>query len=383
MKVLYLTVPSFFDLEISLIRELEKVCDVTVMLFVSPQSMHRSAFSISKLLPDPKIVCAADYEEMMKYKSLIDLNKWHIVNNPDNSFRSCYKLAKEIKRNIKKENYDIIHSPTDCKTSFFLIPTIIRFKNTLFTVHDPFPHQRFSKLRKFLSYDIMFLSYKNLLFLSDSLVSRFVEKYKGKYKKIYFSRLSVYDFLLSYPPNLNQYGNYILFFGRIDEYKGVDLLLAAYPQTSAYKQGIKLIVAGKISDGYTLDINVDNKIVSLNRYIPNEELANLINHSLFIVLPYRSATQSGCVFSSFAFNKPILATKVGDLALQVDEEVGHVILPNSVETIVSGIDYMIRSDLEEKSKNIMKRYSTSGDLGWAKVAKDLKNTYEKIIMNNK
>ena len=378
MKSLYLTVPSFFDLEISLIRELAHNCDVTVMLIISPQSIKSSAFCIDKLLPYPDIVRADQFEGMEKYSNLIDSRRWYIVNNPNNSFISCLVLARRIRQFISKEKFDIIHSPTDCKTSLFLVPTIRRYKHTLFTVHDPIPHKKNSFIRQWLSYDLMFVSYRNLLLLSKSLSSEFEHKYENKFEHIYYSRLSIYDFLLSFKPKPNQYGKYILFFGRIDEYKGVDILLDAYHLTDAYKQGIKLIIAGKSSQNELLEVN-DDQIMIFNRYIPNEELASLIFHSMFIVLPYRSATQSGCVFSAFAFNKPILATQVGDLTIQVDEEVGHTVRPNSIQEIVSGINHMVNADLQRMSDSIKERYSANGPLSWTSIAQGIVDIYKDII----
>ena len=84
MKILYLTVPSFFDLEISLIRELKKLVDIKVVMIVSPESMHSSAFSIDKLDERCDIIPATEYRGLEKYANMINLNDWYIANNPDN-----------------------------------------------------------------------------------------------------------------------------------------------------------------------------------------------------------------------------------------------------------------------------------------------------------
>lgn len=377
MKVLYLTVPSFFDLEISLIRELSKKCDVTVMLVVSPSSMHSSAFSVERLSPECKLIKACDYKEMAKYNHLIDLNRWIIANNPDNSFRSGYLLAKEIKKHIRKGGYNLIHSTTNCKTSIFLLPTIWKFKNTLYTVHDPVPHQKKSFISRILTSDLYLQSFKNVLLLSDSLESEFMNNNRGKFKKIFHSGLSIYDFLTTVPTTDNMYGRYILFFGRIDYYKGVDLLVSAFNDTKAKDRGIKLVIAGRMRPGYSVEVNNSN-IVFLNRYIDNSELASLIKHSLFVVLPYRSATQSGCVFSAYAFNKPILATKVGDIPKQVTETTGHLIAPDNQEAIKDGINYMFETDLSLMSDRIRIKYSGDSEYSWTGIASKLADDYNKI-----
>ena len=379
MKVLYVTVPSFFDLDISLIRELSNFCDVKVLLIVSPESMHLSAFSIEELRKQCDIIPATNYTEIHKYSNLIDLQKWYIANNPDNSIKSCLKLKNKIDTLIDKEHIDLIHSTTTCKTAAFLLPTIKQFKNSLFTLHDPIPHKKISFLRK-CYYRSIYWSYENLLFLSDSLIDSFREKYKSN-NRVYYSKLGVYDYLSSFPIHKNSYDKYILFFGKISYYKGVDLLIESYQQSNASSQGIKLVIAGKG------DINSDIKnenIILLNHYIENEELASLIQNSLFVVLPYRSSTQSGCVMSAFAFNKPVLATNVGDFSNVItNKETGLLVEPNDITSLRDGIDYMVTSNLALMSNNIEKQYKSNGDRSWKNITWNLFCTYNQILKNSK
>jgi len=378
MKVLYLTVPSFFDLEISLIRELSKKCEVTVLMIVSPQSQNSSALSLDKLLPSVRIVNASNFDGMEKYANLIDLKRWYIANNPDNSVKSCYKLSRIIIKFIKDGGYDLIHSTTDCKTSVFLLPFVWRFPNKLYTNHDPIPHHKASFLHDIFRRKLYFKVFRNLLFLSPSLIDEFCRRYNVSKRNIYLSKLGPYNFLKSYCVNNKLYDRYILYFGRIAPYKGIDLLTEAFPNSKFAADGYKLILAGKGS----LDKSVkgDSNIIFWNRYIENEELANLIANSHFVVLPYRSATQSGCVMSAFAFNKPVLVTDVGDLPLSVVNKRNGIVVPaNSVSAIQTGLDSMYDADLVEMSKNISSDYNETGPNSWGKIAYDLLETYSKII----
>lgn len=376
MKVLYLTVPSFFDLEISLIRELSRFCDVTVMMIVSPEGKNSSAFSINKLLPKSQIVLGRDFLEIQKYGHLIDLNKWYIANNPDNSINSCWKLAMQIKNFIKDGKYDLLHSTTNCKTSFFLIPFVWKFKNTLYTTHDPIPHVKRNLLARLIKSDTYYHAFKNLLFLSHALEDKFLSLYHFDGLKIYHSSLGVYDFLTSYEKTANPYGKYILFFGRISEYKGVDLLTSAFVKSICKTKGYKLVIAGKGSISYCCQCE---DVILLNRYIENEELANLIRNCDFVVLPYRSATQSGCVMSAYAFNKPILATNVGDLPHSViNGEMGLVVEANNEMALQKGLDKMISENLEGFSNNIKKKFMNGGPASWKQIAASLYESYKQI-----
>lgn len=381
MKVLYLTVPSYFDLEISLIRELSKKCEITVLMIVSPESMKSSAFSIEKLLPVPTIAQANDYPGMEEYDNLINLQQWYIANNPDNSILSCLRLAHQIKSFIKKGNFDILHSTTNCKTTFFLLPFFSKLQNKLYTVHDPISHNRQSKIRDFFRIKLYYSSFKDLLLLSPSLIKQFKSRYKGWFDTIFYSNLGPYDYLTQCSALENNYKKYILFFGRVSYYKGVDLLIKAYPKSEYYANGYKLLIVGK-GNVNSKDIEQNSNIIYINRYIANSELANFIRDSDSVVLPYRTATQSGCVMSAFAFNKPILATNVGDLPLSVTNDItGIIIEPDSEEEVVRGLNKMYHTDRTKMSENIRKQYNEHGPNSWKQIANNLIDIYNKIMTN--
>lgn len=379
MRILYLTVPSFFDLEISLIRELKKLVDIKVVMIVSPESMHSSAFSIEKLDERCAIIPATQYKGMEQYKDMLNLEDWFIANNPDNSLGHSLSLARQIASFCKEGKYDLLHSTTDCKTAIMLMPFSWSFKRTLFTEHDPISHKKLSFVNDLLRYRLMFKAFKNLLFMSDALLEPFCKKYHHDRRRIHFSRLSVYDFLNTYKDNGNEYGDYMLFFGRITPYKGVDILIDAYMQSTACKHGCKLVIAGKGEIEHETK-SLPGNIVLLNRYITNEELSNLIRHCRFVVLPYVSATQSGCVMSAFAFNKPIIATKVGDLPKEViDGETGVICNPNDIGSLVRAIDILYNDDSTKYSTNIESRYKNGGPYSWEASAELTLKAYEEVL----
>ena len=381
MKILYQTVPSFFDLEISLIRELTKIVDLKVLMIVSPESMHSSAFSIDKLDERCDIIPATEYRGLEKYANMINLNDWYIANNPDNSILHGISLAKKIRKFYNANGFTFLHSTTDCKTAIMYLPYAWMTKHTLFTTHDPVPHKKPSLFRELVRHKLLYTALKHHLFLSDALVETFCKKYKVPQERIHYSRLSVYDFLRYYKVASNKYGHYLLFFGRIDHYKGVDLLIDAYEKSEARKNGLKLVIAGRGHIAHDISKLADD-IILLNKYIDNEELANLIHHCSFVVLPYLSATQSGCVMSAFAFNKPIIATRVGDLPKEVvDEETGLICNPNDIEDLKTKIDKMASADLLAFENRIKNKYEAGSIYSWEAAAQSIVNAYKQICNN--
>ena len=120
---------------------------------------------------------------------------------------------------------------------------------------------------------------------------------------------------------------------------------------------------------------MDNRLI----YIENNILANLIRNCKFVVLPYLTATQSGCVMSTFAFNKPILATRVGDLPNEVlDGVYGFVCEPDNIEELSKNISMMCSLDLKGLEKNIEKRFLAESQYSWSAIASSLLDIYKAI-----
>ncbi len=160
---------------------------------------------------------------------------------------------------------------------------------------------------------------------------------------------------------------YILFFGFIRQYKGLDLLLQAMTDERIKAQNIKLIVAGEYygDSKLYLDIIEQNKLgdsVKLfTDFIPNDEVRYYFGAADLVVQPYRSATQSGITQIAYHFDKPMVVTNVGGLAEGVpDGKVGFITEPD-VKSIAGGIvKFYQPNSLPELDKSIReekKKYS--------------------------
>lgn len=373
VKILYITSPSYFDLEISLIRELSKLCDITVMMMLTPDGMKASAFSINEMEVGTRIIRADHYKGLEKYDDFIDRSQWYIANNPSNTIFGSLKLAQMIRR--FSIGYDLIHVTDIRKTTFFLLPFIVRKKHKLLTVHDPIPHEKKSYIRDLFERRIPYKCFQNLLFLSESLLSQFKKRYGEDYT-IYQSRLSLYDYLSKYKVLENQYGKYILFFGRKCSYKGIELLVSSFLQSNCVKQGYKLVIAGA---GPIHPVPSNLSIIVIDRYIENEELATLIGNCQFVVLPYLSATQSGCLMSVFQFRKLVVATNVGDFKNVIDEMTGIIVPSNDIAELRDGIDRMDeRIHISKKTSSV--DFSRGNIKSWEIIARELLDNYDSIML---
>ncbi len=131
--------------------------------------------------------------------------------------------------------------------------------------------------------------------------------------------------------------NYILFFGFIRDYKGLDLLLEAFADERLRKFPLKLIIAGEFySDRKKYDdliekFHLKDLIIQKTDFIPDSEVYKYFCAADIVVQPYKHATQSGVTQIAYQFNKPMIITNVGGLAEIVpDGKAGYVVEPSPI-----------------------------------------------------
>lgn len=127
---------------------------------------------------------------------------------------------------------------------------------------------------------------------------------------------------------------YILFFGFIRDYKGLDLLLHAMADERVRNLNMKLIVAGEF---YTdakpyadliQQLELRDKLILKTDFIPDDEVRNYFCAADMVVQPYKHATQSGVTQICYHFDRPMLVTNVGGLPEIVPHgKVGYVVEP--------------------------------------------------------
>nr|MBD3622785.1 glycosyltransferase [Sunxiuqinia sp.] len=137
--------------------------------------------------------------------------------------------------------------------------------------------------------------------------------------------------------------SYLLFFGFIRDYKGLDILLKAFADQRLIERPVKLIIAGEFytkPDPYLkllADLNLNERVILHTDFIPNEKVNQYFSAADLVVQPYKSATQSGVTQIGYHFEKAMLVTNVGGLSEIIpDQKIGYVVEPNE-EAIADAI----------------------------------------------
>ena len=174
---------------------------------------------------------------------------------------------------------------------------------------------------------------------------------------------------------LNTAKKYILFFGFIRKYKGLDLLINALPTIN---KNVELIVAGEFYESeqeykkLIKKLGLSKRVHFYADFIPQEKVATFFSACDILVQPYRTASQSGVAQIAYHFNKPILVTNVGGLPEIVPHnKVGYVVDVNP-KAISIAINDFYENDKElefiENVKQEKKKYS------WINMANQIINT---------
>ncbi|PTN10284.1 glycosyltransferase [Mangrovibacterium marinum] len=153
--------------------------------------------------------------------------------------------------------------------------------------------------------------------------------------------------------------SYLLFFGFIREYKGLDLLLEAFADPRLKKLPVKLIVAGEF---YTKPepylelirrLKLTDRVVLRTDFIPEKYVTRYFGACDLVVQPYKSATQSGVTQIGYHFEKPMLVTNVGGLPEIIpDQRIGYVTDPTPASIADALVNFYQKERKKEFEANI-------------------------------
>lgn len=175
---------------------------------------------------------------------------------------------------------------------------------------------------------------------------------------------------------LNPDHQYILFFGFIRRYKGLDILLRALASpVLANHTKLRLIIAGEFYEPpeyyYELvaSLGIQERVIYRTDYIPDEEVRYYFGAADLVVQPYRTATQSGISQLAYHFGVPMIVCKVGGLAEIVPHGQAGYVVEGEESAIASAIaDFYTQAraaSLRAGVQELRKKFS------WAALAEEV------------
>ncbi len=170
----------------------------------------------------------------------------------------------------------------------------------------------------------------------------------------------------------------ILFFGKVEPYKGVDLLAEAWGLTRTPRA--HAVVAGWCPDeDYARTIRAaiarSPRSVTLEwreGFVPNDEVALWLRACEAVVMPYRNIYQSGVIFLCLRFGVPIIATRVGSLPQYIDADSGILTETNDPAGIAKALDEFLAAPAKFDRNAISHR---AARYGWDRQCAAIKHLY--------
>lgn len=278
--------------------------------------------------------------------------------------KGTFNLAEifRILRFIRKEKFDAIYFET---LHTWNIPIWMFHKKKtqiIQAMHDVEPHEGDSSVKAVEIMNKVAVKLADIILLRNAgFVSLLKQKYGAKSEKIV--ALDPWRRFPQYDPETHSHR--ALFFGRINEYKGVEYI----PKIVELCPEVQFDIVGRIDktvESIVEDIKGKQNVNLVTEYVTDEQMRYYFHQCDFVILPYKSASQSGVVLDADKFGRPPIAFATGAIANQIENGKNGVLVPaGDVEKFADEVKIMATlSDekMEAFSENVYKyayeRYSS-------------------------
>jgi len=168
-------------------------------------------------------------------------------------------------------------------------------------------------------------------------------------------KITVKSNFVDIPQGQNQAGNYAIFIGRLDEMKGIEILVKA----ARFLPEVSWQVVGDGPLKQTM-VKTATKNVSFHGLQPFSRTIDLLAHSRLLVMPSEWFETFGrTIVEAFACGKPVVASRLGAMAEIVEHGwTGLLFSPGDAEALAAAVKQLMedKSQAEEMGQNARKTY---------------------------
>lgn len=391
MRVVYYTHPAFFEPALCLIQELGRRVELHVLLELGPAAWQTAGFDLTRrpltagLMPAQAVLADAFPPGVGAYWEAAAT--FHlVVHSSARSFHpSSWALSRRALAFARAVDAEVLHvDDVDVSPRLALALPASVHPPLVLSVHDPQPHSGERNWRKRLARRMSYPRARRVVLYNTAGLDAFAHASGVDRATIDTTHLGPYDVLREWGSGTRPEPRRrsVLFFGRLSQYKGLDVFYDAARLVAARVAGTRFVVAGPPVAGYVPppppDLAQHGSIEVTFRYCSNAETAHLFESAALVVCPYRDATQSGVVLTAFAFGVPVIASAVGGLPEYVTHEhTGLLVPPGDAPALASAIERVLRDPpfAAQLRRNIIA--AVSKEFAWRHTAEALVTTYER------
>ncbi|MEI9897773.1 MAG: glycosyltransferase [Chthoniobacter sp.] len=276
-----------------------------VVLFINlwPASgmKHYSESLVHALAPGGEVVYVRNYESCVKSEALrVGLDPVRLQSLGD-----LWRIAQVVWRRRPR----VIHLNSELPVLLPLFP-VFAFFNSVITLHDAVPHAGESLAKRaFMRMHLwlVFLFIRKVIVHSEAIRAQLPGYLRSRAHVLPHVNYQLWARAKEAPPIEGPL--VVLFFGRLLPYKGLDYLLEAFRRLDPAK--FSLLIAGEGDLPREVFSTVNIRVI--HRFIGDEDLPGVFNQAHVVALPYVAASQSGVAYMALAFERPVVATRVGGI----------------------------------------------------------------------
>ena len=326
-----------------------------------------------------------ELDEDLLYKRQGNLNLYHIkihrIKNPLVIY-NVYQLVSSI-RNFKP---DVIHCQETLKACLYLSLPFVKKYPFVLTIHDHVSHSgadtQLATRNRFQLYKKRQRQHANAIIVHGKKISNETKLQLPWIKNmIFFINHGVLGEKSAYTTHKPALGS-LLFFGRVEKYKGLVYFLDALDELNARGVKVKGLVAGSGSDLDNHRQRLSNTVNCdlMDYYLTPKQVQEVFLKSQIIVLPYTDATQSGVVSLALQYARPVVATDVGSLFEVVrDGQNGYIVPPGNSVLLADAIEkIIINPHIYEKMSHTAKQMAES-EYSWESIAIKTIAVYQRVL----
>lgn len=175
--------------------------------------------------------------------------------------------------------------------------------------------------------------------------------------------------------------DYVLFFGFIRKYKGLDIALEAFSKWKEKLPNTKLLVAGEFYDNeetykdIATQLGIEKDVLWHTDFIPDSQVKYYFSAAKLVLQPYHHATQSGVTQIAYQFEKPMIVTKVGGLPELVTHGKTGYLVEKDAQEVANYVFQFFEKDhqqIEQEMKAAKKRFS------WSVMIENIRTLYRDL-----
>ena len=165
--------------------------------------------------------------------------------------------------------------------------------------------------------------------------------------------------------------NFVLFFGLVRKYKGLEILI----KSMKFNNNFKLLIVGEFYDNKKKylklieKLKLNERVNIVDKFVGNEEIVNYFLNSKAVILPYKTASQSGVISLSYLFEKPIVVSNLEGLTSYVKYDNSGVVFNNTSKGLAKAISVVL--DKKNNSLFSMNIGENKKKYSWNKFADEL------------